>query len=151
MASNRTYAKLEELPPFGGRKSSDATERSSLVCIGRNIQIEHGDSSYFLDGLYVAPNGRVAATLPPQSRFYSARISKVLQGWSSEMLDEIAGVYFYNQSSQASRVIDVMARRGYLTFSDDKMLSDALDRCLSSGDFLLLIDCDMEKKTDAIE
>lgn len=96
---------------------------SPLVCIGRNVPVSKTDT---IPGLCVSPAGRIAIVeQDPYSRgesganFVSRVMShiEVIRKWDCGKLDEIAADYFYETTGQAARGIDIMAMRGYLTWS----------------------------------
>ena len=96
---------------------------SPLVCIGKNVPVSPTDT---ICSLCVSPAGRIAIVeQDPYSRgesgadFVSRVMSHidVLRKWDCDKLDEIAADYFYETTGQAARGIDIMAMRGYLTWS----------------------------------
>lgn len=123
-------------------------EYSPLLCIGREVPVGSGDTKGYIDNLYVTPTGHLVIV---EARLFSNQESrrtvvtqiieyaKELQQWDAEMLDAVAGNYFYQRNGQASRVIDAMAAAGYLTFSDEAALTDAINEHLMEASFLLLI------------
>ena len=54
-------------------------------------------------------------------------------------MDEIAYNYTYRKNGQAHRIIDLMAAKGFLSFSDEKSLTDSLNVNLENASCLLLI------------
>ena len=62
-----------------------------------------------------------------------------MQKWDSAKLDAVASDYTYRKTGQASRIIDIMASKGFLTYSGEKDLTDNLNLHLESASFLLFI------------
>ncbi len=123
-------------------------EYAPLVCIGTEVSVGHGDGRGCIDNLYVTPAGHVVIVETKLFRNQEARrtvvaqiidYAKELQRWDAERLDEVAADYFYRRDGKAARIIDEMARLGYLSFSDEGALTDALNRHLMEASFLLLI------------
>lgn len=124
------------------------TEYSPLLCIGREVPVGSGDAKGYIDNLYVTPTGHLVIVETKLFRNQESRrtvvaqtidYAKELQQWDAEMIDSVAGNYFYQRDGQAARVIDAMAAAGYLTFSDEAALTDAINEHLMEASFLLLI------------
>lgn len=125
-----------------------SAEYSPILCIGREVPVGSGDSKGYIDNLYVTPTGRIVIVETKLFRNQESRrtvvaqiidYAKELQQWDAEMLDAVAGNYFYQKNGQASRVIDAMVAEGYLTFSDEAQFIDSINESLSSASLLLLI------------
>ena len=50
---------------------------------------------------------------------------------------EVSGIFLSPAGGQAYRIIDLMAQRGYLSFSDAGQLSDEIDQNLSNEHFFV--------------
>jgi len=105
---------------------------SPLVCIGRDVSV--GDNLH-ISMLFISPAGNIAAVIPtlPHWEYLS-----VMQEWDLDDLDEFAADYFFQEEGQAYRVIDAMARCGYLTYSDEGKLSENLRSSLEDGDIFFM-------------
>ena len=123
-------------------------EYHDLVCIGREVPVGSGETQGYIDNLYVTPTGGIVIVETKLYRNQEARravvaqiidYAKELQKWDAAKLDEIAADYSYRANGQASRVIDLMAAKGFLSFSDEKTLTDSLNSHLENAAFLLLI------------
>lgn len=124
------------------------TEYAPLLCIGREVPVGSGDAKGYIDNLYITPTGHLVIVETKLFRNQESRrtvvaqiidYAKELQQWDAEMLDVVAGNYFYQRDGQASRIIDAMAAAGYLTLSDEAALTDAINDHLMEASFLLLI------------
>lgn len=123
-------------------------EHSPLVCIGREVPVGNGDTQGYIDNLYISPSGAITIVETKLFRNQEARrevvaqiidYAKELQKWDCEKLNEVASNYFYQTDGQAARIIDIMARKGYLTLSDEGRLNDNINTNLNRASFLLLI------------
>ena len=123
-------------------------EYSPMVCIGREVPVGQGDTQGYIDNLYISPSGVVTIVETKLFRNQESRrtvvaqiidYAKELQKWDCEKLNEVASDYFYKTEGQAARIIDVMARKGHLTLSDEARLNDSINENLSRASFLLLI------------
>lgn len=121
-----------------------------LILIGQNVKIGPGVSDT-VGCLCVSPSGRVAiveqdpsATGETDSAFLErmTAYSDLLRSWDWEHLDEIAADYYYRTEGQAFRVIDLMARAGYLVFADQGLLSIKMDRGLKTETHLVIVSTD---------
>lgn len=139
---------LIEANPFLLPAGEVGTEYAPLLCIGREVPVGSGETKGYIDNLYVTPTGHIVIVETKLFRNQESRCTvvakiidhaKELQQWDAEMLDAVAGNYFYQRDGQASRVIDAMAAAGYLTFSDEATLTDAINEHLMEASFLLLI------------
>lgn len=151
MSGNFNEAWLQELledNPAMIPASSVSPEYQDLVCIGREVSVGSGETQGYIDNLYVTPNGGIVLVETKLYRNQEARrtvvaqiidYAKELQKWDAAKLDEVAMDYTYRKYGQACRVIDIMAAKGYLTFSDEKTLTDSLNAHLEKAAFLLLI------------
>ena len=123
-------------------------EYAPLVCIGTEVSVGSGDSRGCIDNLYVTPSGHIVIVETKLFRNQESRravvaqiidYAKELQQWDADMLGSVAESYFYKKTGQASRIIDEMVRRGYLSFSDEGALTDAINMHLMEASFLLLV------------
>lgn len=121
---------------------------SDLVCIGREVPAGSGENKGFIDNLYVTPTGNIVLVETKLWRNQEARrtvvaqiidYAKELRKWSSERLNEIAAEYTLKKFGQASKIIDIMARLGHSTYSDEGELNTALSSNLENASFLLMI------------
>lgn len=121
---------------------------SDLVCIGREVKVGEGESKGRIDNLYVTPYGNVVIVETKLFRNQESRRQVVAQIvdyakdvhlWDAEKLDNICSDYYYEKTGKAYKIIDVMAEKGYKTFSDEGELTDSINKCLSSSSFLLMI------------
>lgn len=124
------------------------TEYAPLLCIGREVPVGSGDTKGYIGNLYITPTGHLVIVETKLFRNQESRravvsrivgYAKELQQWDAEMLDAMAGNYFYQRDGQAARIIDAMAAKGYLTFSDEAALTDAINDHLMEASFMLLI------------
>ena len=124
------------------------SEYGPLVCIGREVPVGSGDTQGYIDNLYVTPSGKIVIVETKLFRNQESRrtvvaqiidYAKELQQWDAEHIDDVCSEYYYDREGQASRVIDVMAKAGYLTYSDEARLTDSINSSLESSSFLLLI------------
>ena len=114
------------------RHGGSAPKRKPLpsmkpVCIGESVPISAG-GRYICDvGLYVSPAGAITVCIPLMLRdgdvpsdgiLTIRRIADVMCRWTHEQIDEIAADHFYQRDRQAALVIDTMARRGLLGYSE---------------------------------
>lgn len=118
-----------------------------LILIGQNIQIGPEETDT-VGCLCVSPSGRIAiverdpsTTDEPDCNFLDrmTAYSDLLRSWDWSHLDEIAADHYYRTEGQAFRVIDLMARAGYLTFADEGLLSIKLDRGLKTEQHLIIV------------
>ncbi len=123
-------------------------EFSPLVCIGQEVNVGSNDSLGFIDNLYVAPSGKICIVETKLFRNQESRrtviaqaidYAKELQKWDAERLDAVASAYSYKKTGMASRMIDMMAAHGLLTYSDEGRFTDAINHCLKSASFLVMI------------
>lgn len=116
--------------------NSSASPEPSLICIGRDLSLICESGQAHLSGILVSPAGQIAIVLsdrPSDSEL--PFIITELQSWDCEKLDSIAADYTYQIRGQAYRIIDIMAERGHLTFSDRGSLAAKINQCMSSGSF----------------
>ena len=147
MSGNFNEAWLQELlegNPAMIPATDVSLEYQDLVCIGREVPVGSGETQGYIDNLYVTPSGGIVIVETKLYRNQEARrtvvaqiidYAKELQKWDAAKLDEIA----YNKTGQAHRIIDLMAAKGFLSFSDEKSLTDSLNVNLENASFLLLI------------
>ena len=123
-------------------------EYAPLVCIGREVPVGSGDMQGYIDNLYITPSGCVVIVETKLFRNQESRrtviaqiidYAKELQKWDCERLNKVAIDYFYKKTGQAFRIIDIMARLGYLTVADEARLNDCINTNLSKASFLLMI------------
>ena len=123
-------------------------EYAPLICIGREVPVGQGETKGYIDNLFISPSGHLVIVETKLFRNQEARrtvvaqvidYAKELQQWDAEMLDEVAADYFYRTEGQASKIIDVMAKYGFLTMSDESTLVDNINQNLESASFLLMI------------
>lgn len=108
---------------------------SDLVCIGREVKVGEGESKGRIDNLYVTPYGNVVIVETKLFRNQESRRQVVAQIvdyakdvhlWDAEKLDNICSDYYYEKTGKAYKIIDVMAEKGYKTFSDEGELTDSI-------------------------
>lgn len=118
---------------------------SPLVCIGHDVPIGAGE---ILNCICISPSGRIAIVEPDPTRkgeSYAEFISRIsfyihkMRQWDHSKLDGVAANHFYAKTGQASRIIDVMARHGYLTFADAATFPAAVDDGLQNQDILIIV------------
>lgn len=151
MSGNFNEAWLQELledNPAVIPAAGVSPEYQDLVCIGREVPVGSGETQGYIDNLYVTPSGGIVIVETKLYRNQEARrtvvaqiidYAKELQKWDAAKLDEIAYNYTYRKNGQAHRIIDLMAAKGFLSFSDEKSLTDSLNVNLENASFLLLI------------
>ena len=124
------------------------SEYAPLVCIGREVPVGSGDTQGYIDNLYVSPSGHIVIVETKLFRNQESRrtvvaqiidYAKELQKWDCEKLNKIASDYFFKSEGQAYNIIDVMARYGFCTLSDEASLVDSINNSLSKAAFLLMI------------
>jgi len=120
----------------------------NLICIGREVPVGYGETSGYIDNLYVSSSGAVVIVETKLFRNQESRrtvvaqiidYAKELSKWDAEKLNSVSSDYYYRTEGQAYNIIDIMARKGYLTISDEAMLTDRLNVSLQTSSFLLLI------------
>ena len=151
MENEFSEAWLQELLEFNPSilpTSDISAAYAPLLCIGREVPVGSGDTKGYIDNLYVTPTGGIVIVETKLFRNQESRrtvvaqiidYAKELQKWDAEMLDVIAGNYFYQQCGQSYRVIDAMVAGGHLSFTDEASLTDAINHNLETATFLLLI------------
>lgn len=151
MSGNFNEAWLQELlenNPAMIPAADVSPEYQDLICIGREVPVGSGETQGYIDNLYITPNGGIVIVETKLYRNQEARrtvvaqiidYAKELQKWDAAKLDEIAYNYTYRKSGQAHRIIDLMAAKGLLSFSDERSLTDSLNVNLENASFLLLI------------
>ncbi len=124
------------------------SQYSDLVCIGREVPVGSGENKGFIDNLYVTPTGNIVLVETKLWRNQEARrtvvaqiidYAKELRKWNSERLNEIAAEYTLKKFGQSSKIIDIMAKLGHSTYSDEGELNTALSVNLENASFLLMI------------
>lgn len=118
--------------------NSSAAPDRPLICIGQNLSLKSKSGQINLAGLFVSPAGQIVIILSnhPSDQELSSIITE-LRSWDCERLDEIASEHTYQSRGQAFRIIDMMAERGHLTFSDGGELTKAINQNMRSGSFNL--------------
>lgn len=151
MSGSFNEAWLQELlanNPFIIPSSDVGNEFAPLVCIGREVPVGSGDTQGYIDNLYVTPSGNIVIVETKLFRNQESRrtvvaqiidYAKDLQKWDCEKLDEVAAEYTSKKFGQAYRVIDLMARAGHLTYSNEASFTDKVNRSLATANFLLMI------------
>lgn len=117
-----------------------------LIMIGQDIKIGPNETDT-IGCLCVSPSGRIAIVErdphPTESDHdfldRMTTYSDLLRSWDWSYLNEIAADHYYRTEGQAFRVIDLMARAGYLTFADEGLLSIKLDRGLKTEKHLVIV------------
>lgn len=121
---------------------------SNIVCIGREVPVGSGENKGFIDNLYVTPTGNIVLVETKLWRNQEARrtvvaqiidYAKGLRRWNSERLNSIAAEYTLKKFGQSSKIIDIMTKLGYSTYSDEGELNTALSENLENASFLLMI------------
>ena len=110
-----------------------------FVCIGQNLTVVSGGDQFFVSAIFLFPSGDVGIILG--SRPLASDVSCIVErirSWGYDDLESMASNYTYLNSGQAFRIIDIMAKRGHLKFSDAADLAEAVSRNLESGSFYLL-------------
>ena len=133
--SDNLMGSLELLYPVPTR---DHPKLSSLICIGQDLTVDCGFCCIEVSGIFLSSAGDLAFVL---SRSYPAlsvyHFISEMKTRSFDDLDSFASEFTYQVSGQAYRIIDLMAQRGYLSFSDAGKLSDEIDRNLSNEHFFV--------------
>lgn len=118
-----------------------------LIPLGQNIKIGPTEADT-IGCLCASPSGRIAiverdpaTTGEPDHDFLDrmTKYSDLLRSWEWSDLDEISANHYYRSEGQAFRVIDLMARAGYLQFADEGLLSVKLNRGLQTEQHLVII------------
>lgn len=118
-----------------------------LIPIGQNVKIGPTEADV-VGCLCVSPSGRIAIverdpiTKDEIERDFlnrMTRCSDIIRTWNWTKLNEIAETHYYHAEGQAFRVIDLMARAGYLQFADEGLLSIKLDRGLKTEQHLVIV------------
>ncbi len=138
---------LEDAPSLIPAAEFGAQYRN-LVCIGREVPVGKGENKGFIDNLYVTPTGNIVLVETKLWRNQEARrtvvaqiidYAKELRKWDSERLNAITAEYTFKKFGQASKIIDIMAKLGYASYSDEGELNTALNENLENAAFLLMI------------
>ena len=129
--------------------SGDISESfAPLLCIGKNVAVGADGHLNTIDNLYLTPSGHVVLVSVALFRNQVPRRAVVsslidcaddLQHWDFNQLETIAEEYFLRREGRPAKIIDVMCRNGYLTYSDESSFVDAVNTHLSKADFLLLV------------
>lgn len=123
-------------------------EYAPLVCIGREVPVGSGDMQGYIDNLYITPSGNIVVVETKLFRNQESRrtvvaqiidYAKELQKWDCAKLNAVAKDYTYKKTGQSFKIIDLMAKHGYLRLSDEARLNDSINRNLQSASFLLMI------------
>lgn len=151
MSSSFNEAWLQELladNPFVIPSSDIGSEFAPLICIGREVAVGSGDTQGYIDNLYASPSGNIAIVETKLFRNQESRrtvvaqiidYAKELQKWDCEKLDKVSSEYTAKKYGQAFRVIDLMTREGYLTYSNESAFTDRINTSLKAANFLLMI------------
>lgn len=125
-----------------GRRTVRPGAFDNLICIGRNIPVGAGDTSSFLNNVYVSPLGQVIAI---ESALFGDRLDQIsanrlseLSEWTADYLDDMASSHFYRTEGQAATVMDIFARKGLLPYSAADRLHDNIDHCIRSGNLIYI-------------
>jgi hypothetical protein len=124
------------------RLSELPTSFTNPIRIGKAVPICPDGGLACVADFYVTPGGAVAVSFPSLSeddRDALQCCARAVRAWSHEQLDDIASDFFYETEGQAALVIDIMARMGFLTYSDTVALNSAVDKTLANGDFILTV------------
>ncbi len=123
-------------------------EYAPLVCIGREVPVGSGDMQGYIDNLYITPSGNIVVVETKLFRNQESRrtvvaqiidYAKELQKWDCSKLDTVARDYTYMKTGQSFKIIDLIAKYGYLSLSDEAQLNDSINKNLQSASFLLMI------------
>lgn len=123
-------------------------EYAPLVCIGREVPVGIGDMQGYIDNLYITPSGNIVVVETKLFRNQESRrtvvaqiidYAKELQKWDCSKLNAVASDYTYKKTGQSFKIIDLMAKYGYLSLSDEARLNDSINKNLQSASFLLMI------------
>lgn len=107
-----------------------------LICIGQDLSLESKSGQINLAGIFASPTGQIVIILP--SRPPEPELSSIIAGlqtWDYDKLDSVVSDYTYQESGQAFRIIDIMAKYGRLSFSDAGRLSNSINQCMKTGSF----------------
>lgn len=129
--------------------SSDlGDEFSSLALIGREVPVGSGDTQGYIDNLYVSASGNIVIVETKLFRNQESRrtvvaqiidYAKELQQWDCEKLNKVANDYYFRNEGQAFDLIDLMTRKGILSYADCSAFTDRVNQSLSKARFLLMI------------
>lgn len=123
-------------------------EYAPLICIGREVTVGSGEMQGCIDNLYITPSGSIVVVETKLFRNQESRrtvvaqiidYAKELQKWDSSKLNAVVQNYTYRKLGQGFKIIDLMAKHGYLSLSDEARLNDRINRNLKSASFLLMI------------
>ena len=121
---------------------------SPLVCVGQNIETETGGN---IRCLCVSDSGRIAIV---ESDPYSAgestesflgRIADSiaeLRKWNSDIIDAVAADFYYESEGQSAYVSDIMARHGYIIYSQTECFNASINRGLAEENILVVVAAD---------
>ena len=112
------------------------------VCVGKAVPICPDGGLTCIADVYVTPNGGVALVFPDLTSSDKGALqcaAGALRTRNHDWLDDVASDYFFETEGQASLVIDVMARIGFMGYSNKSALYSAIDKTLSGGDTLLVV------------
>ena len=109
---------------------------SPLLCVGQDLSVDCGSHAVSVSGIFVTPAGSVLFVLEePYSAVIVHRFISEVSSWASDDLDSICSDLTLRESGQAYRIIDLMAARGYLFFSDGQDFSERISANLHCADF----------------
>ena len=97
--------------------------RSPLICVGKNIHLEK--SGYNIAELYIAPGEQLLVVLDAVS-FDDDLMWKEVTTWDYDTINEICEEYTYATTGQSYRLIDLLIKYGFATFSS---MESAIDLC----------------------
>lgn len=129
----------------------------NLVLLGKNIPLNK-EGTLILDTLYLSPEGRIAFAvpdsfnqeLPHEFLERMTKCSDAVRSMSWSSLNKISSDYYYESEGQAFSVIDLMARGGYLNYSDASVLSVEAERGLKTEPHLVVVTTDWVKDCKGI-
>lgn len=111
-----------------------------FICIGQWLSVASPVSGRIdIEAIFVSPTAHVSIVLPnhPSDEDLPNLVTE-FSSWDFHTLDRIAADFSFRTMGQAFCVRDIMAERGYVTFSQVDNLNTQLTACLHSGEFSLL-------------
>jgi hypothetical protein len=124
------------------RLSELPTSFTNPIRIGKAVPVCPDGGLTCVADFYVTPCGAVAVSFPELSCGDTDPLqccARVLRTWTHEQIDAITSDFFYEIEGQAALAIDIMARMGFLTYSDKLSFYSAIDNTLAGGDFILSV------------
>ena len=106
---------------------------SPYVLLAKDVCVLTPASYSVIDSIYVSPAGKVLV-----SGDLSDNIKDVISSWTISDLNNLSSDYYYYIKGQAFYAIDLLARRGYLSYKGLRDFERKVNICLSSRRFQVI-------------